>query len=141
MDAREKTRLRMTRDVLRLLRTRDSRTRLSPLRDDVESAILVGFRDDTLKFVMERVKLLGGGVNVVVPIGDLSTWPSHMALLQATTGSNPDATADDECLVNDNSELGTLVELLRHRHRTMRLRLCGQEAIIDLMVDDWPPRP
>ncbi|MFC3983435.1 hypothetical protein [Streptosporangium jomthongense] len=141
MDAREKTRLRMTCDVLRLLRTRDFRTTLSPLRNDVESAVLVGFGDDTLQFVMERVGLLGGNVNLIVPIGGLTAWPFHMAFLRITNGGSPDATADDECLVNENSELGMLMELLCHRRRTMRLRLRRQETVIELMHDGGLPLP
>ncbi|WP_326642801.1 hypothetical protein OG884_05585 [Streptosporangium sp. NBC_01755] len=130
--------MRMTRDVLRLLRVRDFRGALPPLRDGEESAILVSFLDDTLKSVMKRIALLGGNVNVVVPPEDLADWPTRMTFLQVTTGGRVApgyAMTDNDCLVNEHSELGMLLELLRVRRRTMTFHLCKHETTVEL-VDD-----
>lgn len=76
MDDREKARLRLTRGVLRSLRTRDSRAAFPPPRDGGDVAILVAFRDETLESVLERIALLGGHATVVVAPGDLKEWPA-----------------------------------------------------------------
>lgn len=92
MDDREKTRLRLTRDVLRSLRTRDSRAALPPSRDGEDTAVLVAFHDETLESVLGRVALLGGDVTVVVAPQNLEDWPAGAAILQiglADDGKDP----------------------------------------------------
>lgn len=137
MDDREKIRMRMTRDVLRLLRVRDFRAALPPLRDGEEAAILVSFRDDTLRHVMEQTAALGGNVHVIIPPEDLSAWPTRLTLLQVITSdpTPPRLMSDDNCMVNEQSQLGMLLELLRMRNRTMRLHLCRHETTVELVED------
>lgn len=138
MDSRERLRMRMTRDVLRLLRVRDFRATLPPLRPDEDAAILVSFRDDTLQTVMKGITALGGNVHVVVPPPDLDSWPARMVFLQVTKSGKvtpPGRMTDDDCLVNEQSELGMLLELLLVRNRTMTLHLCRHETTVEL-VDD-----
>lgn len=84
MDGREQTRMRLTRGVLRSLRTRDSRAAFPPPRDGGDAAILVAFRDETLESVLERIALLGGHATVVVAPGDLKEWPSEATIFQVS---------------------------------------------------------
>lgn len=141
MDARDQLRMRMTRDVLRLLRVRDFRAALPPLRPDEDAAILVSFRDDPLKLVLEQVGRLGGGANVVVPPADLKAWPNGMAFLQITLGDvvPPAVEPAEDCLVNEASELGMLLELLKMRKKTLKLRLCRHETTVELVDDGKDP--
>lgn len=143
MDVRDQLRMRMTRDVLRLLRVRDFREALPSLRPGEDPGILVGFRDDTLKSVLERVARLGGSAHVVVPPVDVKLWPSRMAFLQVTKGGQvPPAgrMPGDDCLVNEDSHLGMLLDLLQLHGRTMTLRICRHETTIEL-VDDGRREP
>ncbi len=138
MEAREQLRMRMTRDVLRLLRVRDFRAALPPLRPGDDAAVLVSFRDDPLKRVMEQIVRLGGSANVVVAPADADAWPRGMAFLQVTTGGvspAPGRMTDDDCLVNENSDLGMLLALLNARNRTMTFYFCRHETTVEL-VDD-----
>ncbi|GHE41992.1 hypothetical protein GCM10017673_50240 [Streptosporangium violaceochromogenes] len=86
MNGREETRLRLTRDVLRSLRTRDSRAALPPPRDGEDTAVLVAFHDETLESTLQRIALLGGDVTVVVAPRDLKEWPTGATVFQSTLG-------------------------------------------------------
>ncbi|MEO3856279.1 hypothetical protein [Acrocarpospora sp. B8E8] len=87
MDDREKLRLRLTRDVMGLLRHRDFREKMPALSPDGEVAVMVAFRDDTMEFVMGQVARLGDASHVVVPPSDLSEWPARMTLLRVHVGA------------------------------------------------------
>lgn len=142
MDTRERLRMSMTRDVLRLLRVRDFRGALPPLRPGEDAVVLVSFRDDPLSLVMKHIARLGGSANVVVPPADLDAWPRGMAFLQVTTGSTgttPTRMTDDDCLVNEGSDLGMLLALLKVRNRTMTFYFCRHETTVELVDDGKDP--
>lgn len=139
MDTKEKLRVRMTRDVLRLVRVRDFRAALPPLADGV-APIAIGFRDDSVMAVVEQIGQLGGNAHVVIPPADLDTWPNGIALLQiqiqkGERASQPEKMTDDDCPVNADSELGMLLALLMVHRKPITFHVCRHETTVEL-VDD-----
>lgn len=80
VDDREKLRLNLTRDVLRLLRNREHREAMPALGPGGDVAVLVAFRDDAVESVLARVARLGGNAYVVVPPADEGDWPDQMTV-------------------------------------------------------------
>lgn len=139
MDTRERLRLRMTREVLRLVRVRDFRAALPPQSDGV-SNVVIGFLDDSIKDVLDQINLIGGGSShVVVPPADLNDWPNGIALLQVLKSDRvvpPEQMTEDDCPVKPESQIGMLLELLKMRRgRSMTFHICRRETTVEL-VDD-----
>jgi hypothetical protein len=138
VDTREKLRLRMARDVLRLVRVRDFRAAFPPLAEEGSAPIAIGFRDDTIKDVMDQINQLGGNAHLVVPPTDGDAWPYRMAIVQVQTSGRrlpPIQNAGDDCRVQPDSEIGMLLELLMLYGRPMTFHICRQETTVEL-VDD-----
>jgi hypothetical protein len=82
VDDREKLRLNLTRDVLRLLRNRAAREAMPALGPDGSVGVMVVFRDDTMESVLSRAARLGGDVYAAVPPADAGEWPEGMTIVR-----------------------------------------------------------
>lgn len=113
MDERERRRLRLAGDVMKLVRNRSLRDALPPLRQDGTAPFVVGLPDDTLGDIARKVDLLGGRAHMVVveqlPQGE----SSRLRVLLIEPGDKAITELDDqnECAVNENT---TLEMLMKH---------------------------
>lgn len=139
MDAREQTRLRLTADVMRLLRSRDFRTILAP--PQTVAQVFVGLPDDTILAASQRISDLGGSAHVFILSTTDSLSESVLVRMDITAGPcPPPAMSEDDCPVRPNTHLAMLVELLKLRH-TVTFHMHSQETVVRLIDDGRKPVP
>ncbi len=84
----EQLRMRLTRDVLRMLRRREVRAMMPPPGPGRPAAILVSLPEDTVETLLEQVTQLGGSAHVVIPAAGVEAWPDGMAILHVSTADD-----------------------------------------------------
>jgi hypothetical protein len=84
VDDREQERLRLTREVGKLLLHRSFRDALPPLREDGSRPFVVGLLEDTMGQILERVAALGGEAHLIVVMPTSTPGAERVQVLRVT---------------------------------------------------------
>jgi len=109
MDARVAARLKIARQALLLLRTRDFRNEFSATNAAGDHVFIPALLDDTMDQLLDQFRAAAGPVYVAAPDGEdltiMSVTPTHLPKHAAP--------ADEPCPVYRTTELGMVISLLK----------------------------
>jgi hypothetical protein len=88
MDERESQRLRLTREVMKLVRHRSLRDALPALRSDGTAPFVVALPDDSLGDLYQRAATVGGRVHVII-VDELAGGRARLRIC-SWVGTDPD---------------------------------------------------
>lgn len=141
MDKREEYRLRLTSEVMKLVRNRGLRDALPPLREDGTAPFIVVLPDDTMRDIARRAAVLGGRAHLIV-VDELSGEGTRLRVLRIDPGDKAITELDDqrECPVNEDT---TLDMLMRHIEvgGELTYHTYDSETVIRFLTDSVQPVP
>lgn len=141
MDDREQERLRLTREVGKLLLHRSFRDALPPLRKDGSRPFVVGLPEDTLRQVAERVAALGGDAHLIVMTPTHRPGTGRVQVLRITAGENKQPGDLDESHESPVSEDCTLAMLMSAIEVDQAFYVYATETLIRFISDSVQPIP
>jgi hypothetical protein len=141
MDDRERERLRLTREVGKLLLHRSFRDALPPLREDGSRPFVVGLPEDTLRQITERVASMGGDAHLIVMSPTHNQGTERVQVLRVTEGENKPLHALDESHESPVSEDSTLAMLMDAIEVDQTFYVYPTEAVIRFISDSVQPIP
>jgi hypothetical protein len=108
-----------TRAVLRELRHPDFRAAAQARDEQGQVPVVVALEDDTVGYVFDRAKDLGGSCSLAVP----TSYGTSYVDLKRQQGSAPVDAHQDRCVVHLDSEVGMLLDLLAETKQPLVLSL------------------
>lgn len=141
MDDRERERLRLTREVGKLLLHRTFRDALPPLRQDGSRPFVVGLPDDTLRYIAERVAAMGGDAHLIVMTPTHRPGTERVQVLRITEGENKPLNDLDESYEQPVSEESTLAMLMSAIKVDQVFYMYPTETVIRFISDSLQPIP
>lgn len=144
MEEREHLRLRLAREVGKLLKNRSFRAAMEPLTEGA-APFVIGLPDDTIAYLIGRVRDLGSRAYILVVSdledGDAGQWRIRSLLVQECAHNPCDVDGESEGIVSDDITLGTLMEVLAVGDRRTYYAF-DLETIIRFITDSvQPPVP
>jgi hypothetical protein len=115
MDEREQERLRLAREVAKLLHHRSFRDMLPPLTEDGERPFIIGLPDDTMGQIAARVAAIGGDAHLIVMTPTRTPGTERVKVLRVTECEDrpiSDLDESSEAAVNENSTLAMLMDAI-----------------------------
>lgn len=142
MDERERQRLRLAGEVMKLARHRSLRDVLPPLRQDGAAPFVVGLLDDTLRDVTKRVAALGGHAHLIVVDELAAEGLTRLRVLRVDPGDKAITELDDEreCPVNEDSTLDMLMQHIEVGGQ-LTYHTYDSETVIRFLTDSVQPVP
>lgn len=141
MDDRERERLRLTREVGKLLLHRSFRDALPPLREDGSRPFVVGLPDDTLREITERVASLGGDAHLIVVSPTHKPGTERVQILRIIGGEYKPLDSLDESHESPVSEDSTLAILMSAIEVDQTFYVYPTEVVIRFISDSVQPIP
>lgn len=141
MDKREQERLRLTREVGKLLLHRSFRDALPPLTEDGERPIVIGLPDDTMGEIAAQVAALGGDAHLIVMSPTRTPGAERVQVLRVTECEDraiADLDESREAPVGENSSLAMLMEAMRV---DQTFYIYDTETVIRFISDSVQPIP
>lgn len=143
MDKREQERMRLTREVGKLLLRRGFRELLIPLRKDGTRPFVVGLHDDTIRDIAARVAKVGGSAHLIVMAPSNTPGSDRVQVLRFTEcESKPIGDLDESCEapVGEDSTLGMLMEVIKI-DQELCFYVYDRETVIKFLSDTVLPVP
>jgi hypothetical protein len=141
MDEREQERLRLTREVGRLLLHRSFRDALPPLRADGSRPFIVGMPDDTMGQIAAHVAALGGDAHLLVMTPTRTPGAERVQVLRVTEGEGKPLGDLDESCEAPVSEDSTLAMLMEAISVDQTFYVYATETVIRFISDSVQPIP
>ncbi|HYS31204.1 MAG TPA: hypothetical protein VEM58_02990 [Streptosporangiaceae bacterium] len=141
MDEREQERLRLAREVGKLLLHRSFRDALPPLREDGSRPFVVGLPEDTMKQITARVAALGGDAHLIVMTPTRTPGTERVQVLRVTEGENKPLGDLDESYETPVSEDSTLAILMDAIEVDQTFYVYATETVIRFISDSVQPIP
>lgn len=141
MDEREQERLRLAREVGKLLLHRSFRDALPPLTQDGERPFVIGLPEDTMGEIAKRVAALGGDAHLIVMTPTHTPGAGRVQVLRVTEcEGRPIGDLDESCesAVNENSLLAMLMDAIRV---DQTFYVYDTETVIHFISDSVQPIP
>ncbi len=141
MDEREQKRLRLVREVGKLLLHRSFRDALPPLREDGSRPFVVGLPEDTLGQIAARVAALGGDAHLIVVTPAHTPGTGRVQVLRMTEGEHKSFGELDESREAPVSEDSSLAMLMNAIEVDQTFYVFPTEAVIRFISDSVQPIP
>lgn len=140
VDDREQERLRLTREVGKLLLHRSFRDALPPLREDGSRPFVVGLPGDTLGEIVERVAALGGDAHLIVMMPTNTPGAERVQVLRVTGDDKQLGDLDESCEapVSEDSTLAMLMAAIKVNES---FYIYPTETVIRFISDSVQPIP
>lgn len=141
MDERERERLRLAREVGKLLLHRSFRDALPPLTQDGERPFVIGLPEDTLGEIAKRVATLGGDAHLIIMTPTHTPGTERVQVLRITECEDrPIGDLDESCEtpVEENSPLAMLMEAITV---DQTFYVYDTETVIRFISDSVQPIP
>lgn len=141
MDDREQERLRLAREIGRLLLHRSFRDALPPLRKDGARPFVVGLPEDTLGQIGARVAALGGDAHLIVMTPTHTPGTGRVQVLRISLGESKSLGSLDESHEMPVSKDSTLAMLMDAIEVDQTIYVYPTEAVIRFISDSVQPIP
>jgi hypothetical protein len=141
VDEREQERLRLAREVGKLLLHRSFRDALPPLTRDGDRPFVIGLPEDTMREIAERVATLGGDAHLIVMTPTRTPGTERVQVLRVTEcDDRPIGDLDESCEapVGENSTLAMLMEAMTV---DQAFYIYDTETVIRFISDSVQPIP
>jgi hypothetical protein len=143
VDKREQERMRLTREVGKLLLRRGFREMLVPLRKDGTRPFVVGLPDDTIRELAGRVARVGGAAHLIVMSPSSTPGSDRVQVLRVSEcEAKPVAELDESCEapVGEDSTLGMLMEIIKI-DQELCFYIYDRETVVKFLSDTVLPVP
>jgi hypothetical protein len=139
VEASQRQRLAVSREVMKALRHRDFRNALDLTDANGEHTVVVALPSDPMRRIFKQLKRVSGVayIGVTDAEGDIefiAVGPPESVAPDDKSG------ASDECPIHGDASVGLLLAYLREHRRPLRFREADPDVTVQL-VDDLGPYP